>query len=657
MTTARRGALLAGGVLLAVYVATLAPSVTFWDPGEFIAAARVLGIPHPPGTPLFIVLLNAWARALSFLPFAVATNLFSAVCTAAALGLIGFWVARSTGAVWFGVAAGITAGAMSTVWQNATETEVYAASLFLAVATIVCADQAGRTGERRWKTLTAYLLALSLPLHLSAFVVAPVAIYLAAQSLNDEFDWSTAWCLIAAGVFVVGVSRLSAPLIAASIAILLVVARPRFRRGGQTTPFIATLVVLLVVLLVACSALFVLVVRARFDPAINQANPETMRDLAYVVGRRQYDVAGLWPRQAPIWLQLANWLEYADWQIALSFAPTVIPSIARVIATLAFAVLGVLGASWHRRADVRSWRAMLLLFACGSLGVIVYLNLKAGTSFAWNFIPDAARHEARDRDYFFVLGFVAWGSWAGMGAMALAARFRVPRAVGLGVAALPLALNWAVVTRRPDLEARMPRVFAHALLDSLPPRAVLFVGGDNDTYPLWFVQQVDEYRRDVTIVTMPLLGAPWYVAEFERRQHLIVGDHAGDPLAIARRIADAALAAQRPIAVSLMVPKADRSRLHDKWIATGLVAVAGDRPAPMVEADLDSTWTIIPVARAATERARQSIEQWRAGRVVRPSTEQVSEYVFGMLSCPDLALARTPSRAQLVSLDSLCNLR
>src|SRR5437764_12571415 len=114
--------------MLLVYVATLAPSVTFWDAGEFIAAARVLGIPHPPGTPLFVVLLNAWARALRFLPFAVATNLFSAVCTAAALGLATWWLAVATKLPWFAFGGAVTAGAMSSVWLNATETEVYAAS-------------------------------------------------------------------------------------------------------------------------------------------------------------------------------------------------------------------------------------------------------------------------------------------------------------------------------------------------------------------------------------------------------------------------------------------------------------------------------------------------------------------------------------------------
>ena len=80
--TGEQGAWIAGALLLVVYVATLAPDVTFWDAGEFIASAKSLGIPHPPGTPLFILLLADWARLFPFLPYAVACNLFSALCTA-----------------------------------------------------------------------------------------------------------------------------------------------------------------------------------------------------------------------------------------------------------------------------------------------------------------------------------------------------------------------------------------------------------------------------------------------------------------------------------------------------------------------------------------------------------------------------------------------
>src|SRR5205823_3776830 len=127
----------------------------FWDAGEFIAAAHSLGIPHPPGTPLFVVALNVWARLFGWLPYAVATNLFSAVMTASAAGLSAVFIARATGDRWAGFAAALVAGGMLSVWDNATETEVYGTTLFLAVAAIVVADAAGRGGERRWTYLAA----------------------------------------------------------------------------------------------------------------------------------------------------------------------------------------------------------------------------------------------------------------------------------------------------------------------------------------------------------------------------------------------------------------------------------------------------------------------------------------------------------------------
>ncbi|MGH7622107.1 MAG: protein O-mannosyl-transferase family, partial [Gemmatimonadaceae bacterium] len=336
--TPRRAGAIAAGALLLVYLSTLAPSVTFWDAGEFIAAARVFGIPHPPGTPLFVVLLDSWARAWWFLPFAVATNLFSACCTAAAAGVTAQWIARATRSPWVGIAAAITAGGMSSVWANATETEVYAASLCLAIVAVAAAETAGRTGGRRWTLLAGYLLALALPLHLSALVAAPVVIYLATVRSDGSRDWSAGAGLFGVALAAAGVSRLSAPLVAAGAVVMLasplasrLVSRlasrlgARFASGiggagaetGVRTPR-GSGAWLPLLMALACSALLVMFVRARFDPAIDQGHPVSARALADVIARRQYDVQGIWPRQAPLWLQVANWGEYADWQFALS---------------------------------------------------------------------------------------------------------------------------------------------------------------------------------------------------------------------------------------------------------------------------------------------------------------------------------------------------
>jgi hypothetical protein len=386
-----------------------------------------------------------------------------------------------------------------------------------------------------------------------------------------------------------------------------------------------------------------LLLRARHDPLVNQGDPNSWSRVTYVVARQQYDVAGLWPRQAPAWLQLANWFEYADWQTALSLGPTVIPTISRVVATLCFATLGVVGASWHRRADPRTWRAVMLLFLCGSLGVIVYLNFKAGRSFGWRFVPEDARHEARDRDYFFALGFWAWGIWAGMGAIALARRLALPIGVGLLIAAMPIVLNWSAVSRRGEPEASLPREVAAMLLDPLPQRAVLFVAGDNDSYPLWYAQQVEGRRRDVTVVTMPLLAAPWYVEELGRRHGLAV-KAAGDVDDIAGAVANSARVVGRPVAVALTVLPVDRGHLSTSWRIAGLVAMD------------DAAASGISVDTAATRAATATIDAWRRGRGTRGSVDPTSEYFMHVLECPSAIVASNQSAVQLAARDSTCNL-
>lgn len=473
----------AAALLFVVYCLTLARGMTYWDAGEFLAAIHSLGIPHPPGTPLFVLLAHVWSLVASpVVGFTIAVNAFSALATACAFGLVAniFW--RATGDRMAAFAAALTAGLMSTVWLNATETEVYACALLGAAAILWCARQYALTVEARWVVLTLYACGLGWSLHLTSLLVVPAALY-------------------------------------------------AFFSAGEK-PGARDLILGLLLSLAGGSVILFMLIRAQHDPAINQGNPATISALIDVIQRHQYDVAPIWPRRAPLWLQFGNVLEYADWQVALGLGPDPAPTLARTSATVLYALLGIYGSVRHRSIDRVSWRTWMVLLITASVGVVLYLNLRAGASYGAGIIPPGEPHEARDRDYFFTWAFVCWGAWAGFGAVqlgrAIAQRRRLttmPTRLVLGaavaIAALPVVLNWSPVHAiRHDEQQRAERS-SEAILAAVPPNAVFLANGDNDTYPLWYLQEVLRMRRDVTIVTIPLLPPEWYRRELQRRHHLL----------------------------------------------------------------------------------------------------------------------------------------
>ncbi|MGH7667929.1 MAG: hypothetical protein ACRENQ_00420, partial [Gemmatimonadaceae bacterium] len=527
---------------------------------------------------------------------------------------------------------------------------VYAAALLLGVLTLVAGDRASRERGTRWLALSAFLVVLAVPVHLSALVVGPAAIVLVAQR-PDGVDRTRGALLGGVWVLAIGAGRVSGLLVVGGLCVIVAAgAAWGWRRGGRPAALVGG--ALVGVSAIALTAVLVMLVRARFDPFINQGNPSTWGALLDVVARRQYDVAPLWPRQAPAWLQLANVGQYADWQIALGLGPTVLPSIGRTLATIAFLAVGVYGASRQRLEDPRTWRVVLTLLVCGSIGVAAYLNLKAGPSIGAGVLPPSAPHEARERDYFFTFAFLAWGVWIGYGTVALARRWRWPVAAALVAAALPIALNWRAVSRRAAPGARIPATWARMLLDATPAHGVLVAAGDNDTYPVWYLQEVMGYRRDVRVVTLPLLPAAWYRAELHRRDRLLpesavtmwdVGDGS-----TAREIARRAEAEGRPVAVSLYVDRADRDAIGRRWRANGMTFVldtTGRAAADSVVIEPDTAWAerLAAVARPVVARR------------VRPSTDPAPEYFQSLMRCP----AHVVQRARGVdspSLDSLCNL-
>lgn len=540
-------AFIAGGIstviLLATYLATAAPDLTFWDASELAAAAHTLGIPHPPGTPLWVVLAN------------VATKVFSAAGPARAVTMLSVFAGALTAGVgaamatrWIGtrgaVAAAVSAGAMYSVWANATETEIYAVSLLLSVVILACGDMAGREhagdNERtRWRALIVFLSALAVSVHLSVWVVLPATLVLAWHGPRPKPAELIAWGALAA---------------------------------------------------LGLSAVAILPLLSSAQPALDSGHPVTLQALWELLQRKQYAVAGLWPRSAPLWLQWGNVFEWADWQVAFGVHPFAPPTIARTFFTVAWAWLGVLGLrtifAHHRRVG----RALLVLLVCGTFGVATWLNMKAGPSFGVGVLPEGAAHEARERDYFFVLGFWAWGLVAGAGLTTLSRAMarRLPMALAilpLGLAAVPLVLNRSVADRTTMPLAMMPRTVARLLLDAVPTHGVLYTAGDNDSFPLWYLQLVESYRPDVTVVTIPLLGAEWYRAQLHLKQGLVAADMVAmwpGLDAVLRQSVVAADQQRRPVRVSVLVSRDDRNRLAPAlgWVLEGLVY----RPTPDIGA-------------------------------------------------------------------------
>jgi len=667
----RRAFVLVATTLGVVYLASLAPDVTLWDAGEFASSVESLGIPHPPGTPLFILVARAWRLVLGFLPTAVATNLLAAACTAVAGGLAALLSVRWTRDTAAAYAAGLGFGSMSTVWLNATETEVYSASLLLSVGMLYVGFKAsvehrytsalsqGESTSRvlgRYDVLLAYLFALTPPLHLSAMVAAPAAIALATVSRDLRLETARAVVLIAAAILATGVGTGSLSLAATGLVLLaLWLIAVRRRHGGYLD-----VAMLVVVIAVGASTFLYLLLRARHDPAVNQGNPVTVRGVIEVIARRQYDVPGLWPRRAPLWLQIGNLFQYVDWQFALGLDQWVGASPFRTPLTAVFIALGVAGSRWHFRRDRRTWVALAILVASGTLGVALYLNLRAGPSFGYGVLPADADREARERDYFFALGFAAFGLWVGMGAVALARKLarRGGRRhlAGLGplLAALPFALNWRAVDRRREPAATVPNAFARATLESAPPRAVLFVAGDNDTYPLWYVQVAEHVRRDVTVVTVPLIPAEWYRAELARRHGLYeLADTAkwkGTPRELAS-IADRVRRAGRPIAAAVSLEPELRSALGVSWSFRGLIYVSRQNP---------ESGSITEIEAPAVDSAAAQIERLFNGTVdANRVDDPAGRYIAGLLGCPALAkqAVTAPSGDSARLLASRCNFR
>lgn len=176
-------------------------------------------------------------------------------------------------------------------------------------------------------------------------------------------------------------------------------------------------------------------------------------------------------------------------------------------------LFGLLGLLWHFRYDWRRGLSVMALFILTGLAIIFYLNQ---TPF-----------QPRERDYAYVGSFFAYAIWVGMGASALLEilkqslsnnRFATYGTLAVMFAAVPVWMGYQNYPSHDRSNNYVARDYAYNLLNSVEPYAMIFTNGDNDTFPLWYLQEVEGVRTDVRVVNLSLLNTDWYILQMRDRQ-------------------------------------------------------------------------------------------------------------------------------------------
>ncbi len=325
-----------------------------------------------------------------------------------------------------------------------------------------------------------------------------------------------------------------------------------FLRNAASKPSVPILkgyhlsVALLVLVVLGYSTYLTLMIRSGLNPIIDENNPENWKNFFDFVARKQYGTESMsliiFERRAnfgwQFWDMLFKYLfqqfpasitgTLFDWKIFFRAATEPIYFGMRVPdLPLLLMFFGLL---WQYESDKKRFLALVSLWTIGGIGLAVYLNM-----------PDP---QPRERHYVFTAAASVMALWMGMGITGLirAIPTWIPNSVSaairtrlLPVSAAVIGLfvpvwflvgyplvdeystdrsvrytNWTKQNRHLDTVAYD---YAYNILQSCDPNGILFTNGDNDTFPLWYLQEVVGVRRDVRVVNLSLLNTDWYIQQ------------------------------------------------------------------------------------------------------------------------------------------------
>jgi hypothetical protein len=620
---------------LVLYVSTMAPTVSFWDPGERIASAFKLQVMHPPGAPFYLLLGRFFSMlAPSEETVALAVNTISVLASAGTVMLAHLIIVRlvrrwqddrtevATGqyviALASGVIGALTYAATDSFWFNAGIAEVYALSTFftaLVVWLVLRWSEAARKEEallkgkgqhlfqldaNRYLILIAALFGMAIGVHLLSllafFFVALIVFF--TEFDKDSWTPKQRWLRIvlagavSAALFlaiypglVKGLPKVfdatGAPFLAV-IGIAGLVTYGIYATHKRRMPRANLALLCLAVLLVGYGSYTLVFVRSATEPSIDMNDPDNIERFIDYLEREQYgntpllsgvsfnDQTGqvnrregtetLFPRRhstAPkhwnvyerydsdltffvdyqigyMYMRYFFWnfvgrtsdVQGASWTTGLpglgpsasaqETARTPSQNESRNVYFALPLLLGLFGAFYHFSRDWRRAFSVFILFFVTGIGIIIYLN--------------QTPMQPRERDYSYVGSFLAFSLWIGIGAGGLlqivyesirdrlSSLAQMGPLLGAGLLVFLAVPGWMTVENYGDhdrSENYVAHDYAHNMLSSVEENAILFTNGDNDTYPLWYMQEVEGFRTDVRVVNLSLLNTSWYIRQLK----------------------------------------------------------------------------------------------------------------------------------------------
>lgn len=542
--------LIAAGVFvltLAVYVLTLNPTTPFWDAGEFITTSHIVGVPHQPGTPMYVlmgrvfdILFGQADITTASMQTAWAVNFMSAFFSALAvmfIYLVIWELARRSDpdSGWLahigGVVGALFLAFSETFWNNAIEAEVYGLSAFMMACLTWLAirwyDYREREGANQLLLLMVYLLGLGVGFHLGSILVYPGIFLLVVLATKRELPLYDLM-LMSAGLAVFLFSTTTRDngaviLLLISYAVVVgirAVQGRNFALIGSALFFIGLTVHL------------IMMVRAGADPApyINQTAPDTFEKMMTVIRREQYPPINPFERRAPLGWQFGYYYNYLFNQFYfLGDGANLLTKVTTVLGPIFLALVGLF--QGLRRVRPLIFVPLVNYLFNGEI-LTLYLNF--------------TNHEVRDRDYFYFAAFMFFSVFIGLGAAALlryavggegqsaeeaskaGRNWRVdipwvkPSGLAMATAVVLLVVTLLPITpghtkyfEHDNSDNRIAYEYAWNILAGLDENTIIFTNGDNDTFPIWYLQQVEKFRTDVTVVNLSLVNLPWYIKQLK----------------------------------------------------------------------------------------------------------------------------------------------